>query len=175
MDSATASRISQSSRRRGQGSWSSPRDEAGNRLGNGSGQPRGGVRLPRRARQPRAVHEPHAGRLALLGTPERRRSRARMRLRKPGKPDWLDLEVIEADPPSRSTEQTVSAGGHRRTRGTYILEELPAGGTRISFEFAWLRIPLLERLAAPVTRAVVRRGNERSLERLAEQLRRRHS
>ena len=102
-------------------------------------------------------------------------ARARMRLRKPGKPDWLDLEVIEADPPSRSTEQTVSAGGHRRTRGTYILEELPAGGTRISFEFAWLRIPLLERLAAPVTCAVVRRGNERSLERLAEQLRRRHS
>ena len=99
-------------------------------------------------------------------------ARARMRLRKPGKPDWMDLEVIEADPPSRSTEQTVSAGGRRRTRGTYILEELPAGGTRISFEFAWLRIPLLERLAAPVTRAVVRRGNERSLARLAEQLRR---
>jgi Polyketide cyclase / dehydrase and lipid transport len=97
-------------------------------------------------------------------------ARARMRLRKPGKPDWMDLEVIEADPPSRSSEQTVSAGGRRRTRGTYILEELPAGGTRVSFEFAWLRIPLLERLAAPVTRAVVRRGNERSLARLAEQL-----
>jgi hypothetical protein len=101
--------------------------------------------------------------------------RARMRLRKPGKPDWMDLEVIEADPPWRSREQTVSAGGRRRTQGTYILEELPGGGTRISFEFTWLRIPLLERLAAPVTRAVVRRGNERSLERLAEQLRRRQS
>jgi hypothetical protein len=98
-----------------------------------------------------------------------------MRLRKPAKPDWMDLEVIEADPPWRSREQIVSAGGRRRTQGTYILEELPGDGTRISFEFAWLRIPLLERLAAPVTRAVVRRGNERSLERLAEQLRRRQS
>jgi Polyketide cyclase / dehydrase and lipid transport len=97
-------------------------------------------------------------------------ARARMRLKKPGRFDWMDLEVIEAEPPSRSIEETLGAGGRRRTRGTYVLTQLPTGGTRISFEFEWLRIPRLERLAAPITRSVVRRGNRRSLERLAEQL-----
>ena len=97
-------------------------------------------------------------------------ARARMRLKKPGKTDWMDMEVVEAHPPTGSTEETVSAHGRRRTRGTYRLEELPGGGTRISFEFAWLRVPLVERVASPIIRAVVRRGNERSLERLAERL-----
>jgi hypothetical protein len=95
---------------------------------------------------------------------------ARMRLKKPGRADWMDLEVIEAEPPCRTSEETVGARGRRRTRGTYILEELPAGGTRISFEFAWLHVPLIERLVAPITRSVVRRGNRRSLRRLADRL-----
>jgi hypothetical protein len=98
-------------------------------------------------------------------------ARARMRVRKPGPRDWIDLEVIESKPPTGSTEESVSGGGRRRTRGTYQLEELPEGGTRITFEVAWLRAPFVERLAAPLTRAVVRRGNQRALNRLAEQLR----
>lgn len=98
-------------------------------------------------------------------------ARAHMRRRKRGRPDWMDLEVIDVDPPVGSTEETVGARGRRRTRGTYRLEELPDGGTRISFEFAWLDAPRLERLAAPLTRAVVRRANAKSLRRLAEQLR----
>lgn len=97
-------------------------------------------------------------------------ARARMRLKKPGRADWMELEVVEAHPPRRSSEVTVSAGGRRRTRGTYILEELPTGGTRITFEFAWLRIPPTERLAAPITRAIVRRGNRKALQRLSERL-----
>ena len=97
-------------------------------------------------------------------------ARARMRLKKPGRPDWMDLEVVAAEPPRTTVEETVGAGGRRRTRGTYTLDERPDGGTRISFEIAWLRIPPLERLAAPLTRAVMRRGNQRSLERLAAQL-----
>jgi Polyketide cyclase / dehydrase and lipid transport len=97
-------------------------------------------------------------------------ARARMRLKKPGRADWMDLEVIAAEPPRTTVEETVGAGGRRRTRGTYTLEETPDGGTRISFEIAWLRAPLLERLAAPLTRAVMRRGNQRSLQRLAAQL-----
>jgi hypothetical protein len=97
-------------------------------------------------------------------------ARARMRLKKPGRPDWMDLEVTAAEFPRRTVEETVGAGGRRRTRGTYTLEDTPDGGTSISFEIAWLRIPLLERLAAPVTRAVMRRGNERSLRRLALRL-----
>jgi polyketide cyclase/dehydrase/lipid transport protein len=98
-------------------------------------------------------------------------ARARMRLKKRGRPDWMDLEVVEVHPPAMSVEETVGAGGRRRTRGTYLLEEVPAGGTRISFRFEWVRAPLAERLAAPVTRSVLRRGNQRSLERLAQRLR----
>ena len=97
-------------------------------------------------------------------------ARAHTRPKKAGRPDWMDLEVIDADPPRLSVEETVSARGRRRTRGTCLLEELPSGGTRISFTFEWLGAPLLERLGAPVTRAVVRRGNRTSLERLARQL-----
>jgi len=98
-------------------------------------------------------------------------ARARMRLKKRGRPDWMDLEVVEVHPPAMSVEETVGAGGRRRTRGTYLLEEVPAGGTRISFRFEWVRAPLAERLAAPLTRSVLRRGNQRSLERLAQRLR----
>ena len=97
-------------------------------------------------------------------------ARARMRLKKRGRPDWMDLEVVEVHRPSSTVEETVGAGGRRRTRGTYVLEEAPAGGTRISFRFEWLRAPLVERLAAPFTRSVLRRGNRRSLERLAQRL-----
>ena len=98
-------------------------------------------------------------------------ARARMRVKKLGRPDWIDLEVIHVHPPNSSTEESVDAGGRRRTRGTYRLDELPEGGTRITFELEWLQAPLIERLTAPLSRAFVRRGNQRSLHRLAEQLR----
>jgi hypothetical protein len=95
---------------------------------------------------------------------------ARMRFKKPGRPDWMNLEVIEAEPPRRSVEETISAGGRRRTRGTYVLDELPGGGTRINFELAWLEAPLSDRLAAPLVRALLERGNARAMRRLAAQL-----
>jgi hypothetical protein len=66
--------------------------------------------------------------------------------------------------------EEVFGGGRRRTRGTYLLEEQPGGVTRISFRFEWLEAPLSERLIAPVTRSILRRGNQRALQRLAEQL-----
>jgi Polyketide cyclase / dehydrase and lipid transport len=122
-----------------------------------------------------ANHEPFTNHMLVdwsyAGPPSGVGARARMRVNKPGRADWIDLEVIDAQPPRGSTEESVSAGGRRRTRGAYRLEELPNGGTRITFDLAWLRIPLVERLAAPLTRAVVRRGNQRSLHRLAKQLR----
>ena len=97
-------------------------------------------------------------------------ARARMRVKSPGRDDWLDMEVVAAEAPRTTTEESVSAKGRRRTRGTYVLEPLPDGGTRIVFELAWLEAPLSERLAAPLTRAVVRRANARSLQRLTEML-----
>jgi hypothetical protein len=78
------------------------------------------------------------------------------------------MEVIAAEPPRTTTEESVSGKGRRRTRGTYVLEPLPGGGTRVTFELAWLEAPLSERLASPLTRAVVRRANARSLQRLAQ-------
>ncbi|HEX7163315.1 MAG TPA: SRPBCC family protein [Trebonia sp.] len=87
-----------------------------------------------------------------------------------GRTDPLDMEVIEAERPTRNMERNVAASGRVMT-GTYTLAELPGGGTRITFESAWLRVPRSEALAAPLVRAMLRRGNQRALERLAEQLR----
>jgi Polyketide cyclase / dehydrase and lipid transport len=97
-------------------------------------------------------------------------ARARMRVKGPrlGK-DWLDMEVVAAERP-RIMEESVSAKGRRRTRGTYLLERLSDGGRRIVFEFTWLEAPLIERIAAPLTRAVIRRANARSLQRLTATL-----
>jgi hypothetical protein len=97
-------------------------------------------------------------------------ARAHMRIKSPGLNDWLDMTVISAERPSTTTEESIGAGGKRRTRGTYTLEEIPDGGTRINFELAWLEAPLAERLITPITRSVVGRANERSLRRLVDVL-----
>ena len=97
-------------------------------------------------------------------------ARARMRFKRPGRPDWMEMEVVEAEPPRSTTEEAVSAGGKRRTRGTYVLDALPDGGTRVSFRFDWVHAPLGDRLVAPLVRAILKRGNERAMARLAERL-----
>jgi hypothetical protein len=97
-------------------------------------------------------------------------ARARMRVKKPGPADWLEMEVVGADRPRSTTEESVSGNGRRRTRGTYVLEELPGGDTMIRFELAWVEAPMSERLIAPITRAITRRANARSLQRLADAL-----
>jgi hypothetical protein len=82
-----------------------------------------------------------------LGGPARGAgARARMRVKKPGRPDWLDLQVVATEPPYRTVEESVSAGGRRRTRGTYILKEFAHESTRVSFKFEWLKAPLAEQL-----------------------------
>jgi hypothetical protein len=83
----------------------------------------------------------------------------------------VDIEVIAAEAPARSVERNVSANGKRVGLGTFELAELPSGGTRISFTYSWDRAPRSDRVLAPLARAALRRGNQRALERLAEQLR----
>src|SRR4029450_4142283 len=61
-------------------------------------------------------------------------ARARMRMKKPGRAGWIDLEVIDTQLPIGSTEESGGAGSRRRTRHTDKLEELPEGGPRITFE-----------------------------------------
>lgn len=97
-------------------------------------------------------------------------AKARMRVAMPGPEDWIDMEVIKAERPRTSVEESTSAGGKRHTRGTYVLDELPGGGTKITFTIEWLQAPLSDRLGAPVTRAVMRRANRKAMERLAEAL-----
>ena len=97
-------------------------------------------------------------------------AKARMKVRRPGPDERLEMRVVASERPRTTVEESVGAGGRRRTRGTYRLEELTGGGTRVSFELAWLEVPRSERLAAPLTRGVVRRANAKSLERLAATL-----
>jgi hypothetical protein len=97
-------------------------------------------------------------------------AKAQVRVRAVSSNELIDIEVIEADPPSRIVEEDVSARGRRRTHGTYLLEELPDGGTRISFEFAWLEAPRHERLAAPLLRVFMHRANAKAMRKLARQL-----
>ena len=97
-------------------------------------------------------------------------AKARMRVAMPGPEDWIDMEVIKSERPRTSVEESTSAGGKRHTRGTYVLDELPDGGTKVTFTIEWLEAPLSDRLGAPVTRAVMRRANRKAMERLADAL-----
>ena len=97
-------------------------------------------------------------------------SRARVKAIAAGRTETVEIEVIEAERPVKTVERNVGAGGKRIGTGTYTLAELPAGGTRVTFTYAWQQAPLSERLAEPIVRGIARRGFERSLRRLAEQL-----
>lgn len=97
-------------------------------------------------------------------------SKAKAKVSAGGRTDAIEIEVVYAERPARVVERNVGAGGHRVANGTYFLAGLPSGGTRITFEYAWQKAPLTERLAAPLVRGILRRGNERAMQRLADQL-----
>lgn len=97
-------------------------------------------------------------------------SKATVSVKAAGRREPVEIEVIDANRPETIVEQNVSAGGRRIGTGTYMLDELPGGGTRITFEYAWKRAPVSDRIAAPLVRSILRRGNQRSMARLAEQL-----
>ncbi|MFB6874871.1 SRPBCC family protein [Streptomyces sp. NPDC056323] len=82
----------------------------------------------------------------------------------------VTIEVVEADPPRRIVERNVSAAGRRLARGTYTIEPLRTGGSRVSFMYAWARAPLADYLLAPVVRATMRRANRTVMRRLATEL-----
>jgi len=97
-------------------------------------------------------------------------SKARVTVKAAGRSEPVEIEVVAAERPKNIVEQNVSAGGKRVGTGTYTLDELPGGQTRIAFEYAWKRALVSDRVAAPLVRAILRRGNQRAMERLAEQL-----
>src|SRR5262249_14839011 len=71
----------------------------------------------------------------LSGPPRGVGSTANVRLKGRGEDEATDFIVLEADPSHRIMEESTGGpGGSRRLRGTYRLDELPSGGTRINFE-----------------------------------------
>lgn len=121
-----------------------------------------------------ANHEPFTNHMLVnwrySGPPRGVGSKARVEAKLGGRSDQIEIEVVSAQAPKRITEQNVGAGGKRVANGTYILDDLPGGGTRIVFEYAWQQAPASERFAAPLVRSVLRRGNERAMQRLAAML-----
>ena len=97
-------------------------------------------------------------------------SKAKVKVNAAGRSESVEIEVVAGERPSTIVEHNVSAGGHRIATGSYKLELLPNGGTRIIFEYAWKQAPLSDRAAAPLVRAILARGNRRAMARLAEQL-----
>ena len=106
----------------------------------------------------------------LSGAPIGAGAKAGMRVKSLGIKDSLDMAVVAAERPRMTAEESVSAKGHRRTRGTYRLEADPNGGTIIEFELEWLQATVLDRLTAPVVRSIVRNANLRALQRLRVRL-----
>jgi len=97
-------------------------------------------------------------------------SKARVHVTAAGRTDTVDIEVVAAERPVTIVEQNIGAGGKRVANGTYRLADLPDGATKITFQYSWKQAPLSERMMAPVVRGMLRRANERAMERLAEQL-----
>ena len=70
-----------------------------------------------------------------------------------GVSDVVDIEVVDAEAPSRIVERNVAAkAGAHRQRHLHAVE-LPGGGTRVQFEYSWQEIPLSERVMSPVVAA----------------------
>jgi hypothetical protein len=121
-----------------------------------------------------ANHEPFTNHMLSAweysGPPRGVGSKARALAKAAGKTDVIDITVVSAERPMKIVEENTGANGRRRANGTYTLEELPGGETRIVFEYSWQQAPISERLTAPLVRAYLRRGNQRAMQRLAEQL-----
>ncbi len=81
--------------------------------------------------------------------------------------DEAVIEVFEVEDGRLIRERSIGAKGKRVAHGTYTLSDAPDGGTHIEFEFALQKVPTLEKPFVPLMRKMVRKGNERAMERLA--------
>jgi hypothetical protein len=98
-------------------------------------------------------------------------AKANVRVKATVEKDWTDVKIVEVDADRRLVEETIGGpSGKRRTRGTYRLEALPDGGSRIRFELEMVEMPRSERLMGPLNRAYVKRVNRKAMKRLAQRL-----
>jgi Polyketide cyclase / dehydrase and lipid transport len=81
--------------------------------------------------------------------------------------DESEIEVFEVEDGRLIRERSIASKGRRIAHGTYTLSDLPSGGTHIEFEFALQKVPAMERPFVPLMRKILRKGNERAMERLA--------
>jgi hypothetical protein len=87
-----------------------------------------------------------------------------------GKRGPVEMEVIETTVATTIVERNVSHRGVRVATGTYRIAPAADGNAKVTFEYAWQRAPQIERLAAPLVRALMRNAFQESMDRLAEQL-----
>jgi uncharacterized protein YndB with AHSA1/START domain len=85
----------------------------------------------------------------------------------PSARERVSFEVVESIAPERIVEAGESAHGKRETRGTYRFTEVEGGGTRIEFEYEWLKTPRTERIVPFLSRAFMSRANGKALKKLA--------
>jgi uncharacterized protein YndB with AHSA1/START domain len=97
-------------------------------------------------------------------------ARARVHVRALGMSDVVDIEVVDAEAPTRIVERNVAQKAGRTGQGTYTLTPTPSGGTHVEFEYRWLVTPVADKLTAPLARSFIRKSNATSMSRLAEQL-----
>ena len=97
-------------------------------------------------------------------------SKARVTSRFGALKDEVDIEVVEVEPDRVIKERNIANKGRRIGTGTYVLSDLPGGGTHVEFTYAFEQVPALEKPLVPLMRAMIRRGNERAMARLKEQL-----
>jgi uncharacterized protein YndB with AHSA1/START domain len=121
-----------------------------------------------------ANHEPFTDHLLrdweLSGPARGVGSRARVHVRAFGVSDVVDIEVVDAEQPTRIVERNTAAKAGRTAQGTYTLSPTASGGTHIEFEYRWIVTPLMDKLTAPFARAFIRRTNETAMRRLADVL-----
>jgi hypothetical protein len=87
-----------------------------------------------------------------------------------GRKDEIHIEVVEAEPGRFIKERNIANKGRRVGTGTYRLSDLPDGGTRVEFTYAFERIPALEKPFKPLMTSMLRKGNARAMTRLKETL-----
>jgi polyketide cyclase/dehydrase/lipid transport protein len=118
-----------------------------------------------------ANHEPFTDHLLrdweLSGPARGVGSRARVHVRALGVSDVVDIEVVDAETPTRIVERNTAHKAGRTAQGTYTLSPTASGGTHVEFEYRWLVTPLMDRLTAPFARSFIRRTNETAMRRLA--------